>query len=164
MPTRVWPHPFFIHHWILDRRGYLYASNLRPMPCLTIQLTKCIRVQTVYIQALVHNQSVKPLLVTPTVRQPQIINIMTNCVMHFPAKSKAHALRLYTEWVKKRGHRLMTIFLSGLNWFKNFEFFLIGDYLAKLQARTWLFCALSPSFSNVLAKHTKCMRQSHSCL
>ena len=30
--------------------------------------------------------------------------------------------------------------------------FKISDYLAKLQARTWLSRALSPSFSSVLAK------------
>ena len=32
--------------------------------------------------------------------------------------------------------------------------FLIGEYLAKLQARTWLFHALSPAFSSVLTKRT----------
>ena len=34
------------------------------------------------------------------------------------------------------------------------NFFLNGEHLAKLQARTWLFRALFPSFSSVLAKHT----------
>ena len=34
-------------------------------------------------------------------------------------------------------------------------FFTIGEYLAKLQASTWLFRALSPSFSSSLAKHTE---------
>ena len=36
-------------------------------------------------------------------------------------------------------------------WVKKFK---IGEYLAELQARTWLFRALSPSFSSVLAKRT----------
>ena len=34
----------------------------------------------------------------------------------------------------------------------------IGEYLAKLQARTWLFRALSSSFSSALAKRTKAKR------
>ena len=40
------------------------------------------------------------------------------------------------------------------------ENFKIGEFLAKLQARTWLFRSLSPSFSSVLAKRTKGRRQS----
>ena len=44
------------------------------------------------------------------------------------------------------------------------KFFQIGEYLAKLQARTWLSHALSSSFSSVLARRAKCMRQPRSCL
>ena len=44
------------------------------------------------------------------------------------------------------------------------EFFKIGEHSAKLQARTRLSLALSSSFSNVLAKRAKCMRQPRSCL
>ena len=44
--------------------------------------------------------------------------------------------------------------LLGL-WVKNVK---IGKYLAKLQARTWLSCALSSSFSGVLARRAKCTR------
>jgi len=36
------------------------------------------------------------------------------------------------------------------------EFFLIGEYLAKVQARTWLSRALSSSFSSV-SRRAKCM-------
>jgi len=36
--------------------------------------------------------------------------------------------------------------------------FLIGEYLAKLQARAWLSHALSSCFSSVLARRAKCMR------
>ena len=35
----------------------------------------------------------------------------------------------------------------------------IGEYFAKLPARTWLSRALSSSFSNVVARRTKCARQ-----
>ena len=41
--------------------------------------------------------------------------------------------------------------------------FLIGEYLAKLQARTWLSRALFFVLA-VLARREKCMRQPHSCL
>jgi len=65
----------------------------------------------------------------------------------------------------------MTIILSILNRFKKFfsledstvrfiaesvseKIFKIGQYLAMLQATMWLFHALSPSFSSMLAKRT----------
>jgi len=38
------------------------------------------------------------------------------------------------------------------------EFLLIGEYLAKLQARAWLSHALSSCFSSVLARRAKCIR------
>ena len=40
----------------------------------------------------------------------------------------------------------------------------IGEYLAKLQARTWLFRALSSSFSSMLARRTNYTREPRSCL
>ena len=40
----------------------------------------------------------------------------------------------------------------------------IGENLAKLRARTWLFRALSLSFSSVVARRTKCTSQPSSCL
>jgi len=55
--------------------------------------------------------------------------------------------------------KLRKVYCWVCEW-KNFK---IGEYLAKLQARTWLFRVLSPSFSSALAKHTKCTRQSRSC-
>jgi len=39
----------------------------------------------------------------------------------------------------------------------------IDEYLAKLQARRWLPRALFSSFSSVVAKRTKCTRQSPPC-
>jgi len=40
----------------------------------------------------------------------------------------------------------------------------IGEYLAKIPARTWLSRALSSFFSSVMAKRTQCTRQPPSCL
>ena len=39
----------------------------------------------------------------------------------------------------------------------------IREYLAKLQAKTRLSCAFSSSFSSMLARRAKCMRQPRSC-
>ena len=44
------------------------------------------------------------------------------------------------------------------------NFFELMNILVNLQARTWLFGALSPSFISVLAKRTKCSRQSRHVL
>ena len=41
------------------------------------------------------------------------------------------------------------------------NFFKLGEYLAKLQTRTWLSRALSSSFSAVVARSTKCTRHVH---
>jgi len=41
---------------------------------------------------------------------------------------------------------------------------IIGEYFVKLQAKTGLSLALSSSFSSVLARRAKCMRQPRSCL
>ena len=42
-------------------------------------------------------------------------------------------------------------------------YFKTGEYLAKLQAKTWLSRALSPSFSSVLARRVWCPRDWHCC-
>ena len=42
-------------------------------------------------------------------------------------------------------------------------FLTIDEYLEKLQARTLLFRALYSSFSSVVARRTKCMRQPPYC-
>ena len=74
----------------------------------------------------------------------------------------------------------MAIILPNLNRFSNFftgrflgkvavrcsskKSVLMNINLAKLQARTLLSCALSSSFSSVLASRTRCIRQARSCL
>ena len=40
----------------------------------------------------------------------------------------------------------------------------ICEYSAKLQAKTWFYRTLSSSFSSVLARRAKCMKQPRSCL
>jgi len=42
------------------------------------------------------------------------------------------------------------------------EFFLIGEYLAKLQARAWLYRALSAPGQHTAKRRRKCTRQSRS--
>ena len=77
-------------------------------------------------------------------------------------KKSCRRLRaLPTRWRRKPAGRHMELNYV-LRVKKNF--FKIGEYLAKLQARTWLSHARSSSFSSVLARRAKCMRQSRSCL
>jgi len=44
---------------------------------------------------------------------------------------RTDTVQLYTEWAKKRGHRLMTVILPILDRFKNF--FSLEDFLVNLQ-------------------------------
>jgi len=99
----------------------------------------------------------------------------------------------HTGWAKKVGHGHMTITRSNLNRFLFFstgrflgkfvvkcilkslqikkgllltvrETFLIGENLAKLQARAWLSHALCASGQHTAKRRRKCTRQSRSCL